>query len=169
MTLAFIGGALWAIILTMVIWRIYPFLPARRAVAEAYRQVSKLVRDLHALVLAPVMSNSNWEAHARIRRGAARTAIKAAQTAVMDVLRSARAASNRAAQAIIRLEAADEIFGGLIALSALLKHGSLSERQGKEPVLGRMRPVLVTLGRGIITDDPGAHVLHRSGHRRYGG
>jgi hypothetical protein len=45
---AFIGGALWAILLTMVLWRVYPFLPARRAVAEAYRQVSELVRDLHA-------------------------------------------------------------------------------------------------------------------------
>lgn len=40
---AFIGGALWAILLTLVLWRIYPFLPARRAVAEAYRQVSELV------------------------------------------------------------------------------------------------------------------------------
>lgn len=32
----FVGGALWAIVLTLVIWRLHPFLPARRAVAEVY-------------------------------------------------------------------------------------------------------------------------------------
>jgi uncharacterized membrane protein YccC len=69
---AFIGGALWAILLTMVIWRIYPFLPARRAVAEAYRKLSELVRDLHTLVQLPTISDAEWEAHARIHRRAAR-------------------------------------------------------------------------------------------------
>ena len=154
---AFIGGALWAILLTMVIWRIYPFLPARRAVAEAYRQLSELVRDLHALVQAPSISDADWEAHARIHRRAARDAIEAAQTAVMDTLRSRGAASNRAAQAIIRLEAAEQIFGSLIALSDLLEHGSPTERKVAERILRRMRPVLLTLGRGMIDDDPDAH------------
>jgi uncharacterized membrane protein YccC len=154
---SFIGGALWAILLTMVIWRIYPFLPARRAVAEAYRILSELVRDLHKLVQAPAISDANWEAHARIHRRAAREAIEAARTIVMDTLRSRGAASNRAAQSIIRLETADQLFGGLIALSDLLEHSSSTERQAAERVLRRMRPVLLTLGRGIVTDDPDAH------------
>ena len=34
----FIAGGLWATLLTLVIWRLHPFLPARRAVAEAYRR-----------------------------------------------------------------------------------------------------------------------------------
>ncbi|MEA2740648.1 MAG: hypothetical protein QOH05_3955 [Acetobacteraceae bacterium] len=154
---AFIGGALWAILLTMVIWRIYPFLPARRAVAEAYRKLSELVRDLHTLVQLPTISDAEWEAHARIHRRAARDAIEAAQTAVMDTLRSRGAASNRAAQAVIRLETADQIFGSLIALSDLLEHGSRAERAIAQRLLRRMRPVLLTLGRSMITDDPDAH------------
>jgi uncharacterized membrane protein YccC len=154
---AFIGGALWAILLTMVIWRIHPFLPARRAVAEAYRALSELVRDLHSLVQTPTISDAAWEAHARIHRRAAREAIEAARTAVMDTLRARGAASNRAAQAVIRLEAADQLFGGLIALSDLLEHGSRIERTAAERVLRRMRPVLLTLGRGMINDDPDMH------------
>ena len=154
---AFIGGALWAILLTMVIWRIYPFLPARRAVAEAYRQLSELVRDLHALVRAPALTDADWEAHARIHRGAARDAIEAARTAVMDTLRSRGAASNRAAQAVIRLETADQIFGSLIALSDLLEHGSTADRKTAERTLRRMRPMLLILGRSMITDHPDVH------------
>jgi uncharacterized membrane protein YccC len=153
---AFIGGALWAILLTMVIWRIHPFLPARRAGAEAYRKLSELVRDLYTLVQMPAISDAEWEAHARIHRRAARDAIEAAQTAVMDTLRSRGAASNRAAQAIIRLETAEQIFGNLIALSDLLEHASRTERRVAERVLRRMRPVLLTLARGMITDDPDA-------------
>jgi uncharacterized membrane protein YccC len=151
---AFIGGALWAILLTMVIWRIYPFLPARRAVAEAYRRLSELVRDLYTLVQAPAITGADWEAHARIHRRAARDAIEAAQTIVMDTLRSRGAASNRAAQAVIRLETAEQIFGSLIALSELLEHASPTEQHIAERVLRRMRPVLLTLARGMITDDP---------------
>jgi uncharacterized membrane protein YccC len=154
---AFIGGSLWAILLTMVIWRIYPFLPARRAVAEAYRQASQLVRDLHTLVQAPSITDAAWEAHARIHRRATRDAIEAARTAVMDTLRARGAASNRAAQAIIRLETADQIFGGLIALSDLLEHSRPAERRIAERLLRRMRPVILALGRVVVTDDPDVH------------
>jgi uncharacterized membrane protein YccC len=154
---AFIGGALWAILLTMVIWRIYPFLPARRAVAEAYRQVSELVGDLRGMVQAPWITDAAWEAHARVHRGATREAIEAARTAVMDTVRSRGSGSNRAAQAIIRLETADQIFGGLIALSDLLEHSSPAERSVAERVLRRMRPILLILGRVVVSDDPDAH------------
>ena len=63
------AGALWAVLLTMVIWRIYPFLPARRAVAEAYRQLSELVRDLRGLVQAPWITDAAMRRASRIRRG----------------------------------------------------------------------------------------------------
>ena len=154
---SFVGGALWAILLTMVIWRIYPFLPARRAVGEAYRQLSELVRDLRTLVQTPGISDAAWEAHARIHRGATREAIEAARTAVMDTLRARGAASYRAAQAVIRLETADQIFGGLIGLSDLLEHATSSERLTADRILRRMRPVLLTLGRVVVTDDTEAH------------
>jgi uncharacterized membrane protein YccC len=154
---AFVGGALWAILLTLVLWRIYPFLPARRAVAEAYRRLSELVRDLHALVQMPAITDVAWEAHARIHRRATREAIEAARTAVMDTLRARGAASDRAAQAVIRLETADQIFGGLIGLSDLLEHSTIAERRIAGRLLRRMRPVILTLGQVVVSDDPAAH------------
>ena len=41
---------------------------------------------------------------------------------LLETLRARGATSNRAAQSLIRLEAADQIFGALIALSELLEH-----------------------------------------------
>ena len=75
----------------------------------------------------------------------------------MDTLRARGAASNRAAQAIIRLETADQIFGGLIALSDLLEHSRPAERRIAERLLRRMRPVILALGRVVVTDDPDVH------------
>ena len=75
----------------------------------------------------------------------------------MDTLRARGAASNRAAQAVIRLETADQIFGGLIALSDLLEHSPPAERRVAERILRRMRPVILALGRVVVTDDPDAH------------
>jgi uncharacterized membrane protein YccC len=155
--LCFIGGSLWATLLTLVIWRIYPFLPARKAVAECYRKLADLTGDLHALVRAPATTDAHWDAHARIHRRAARDAIEAARTVVMDTLRARGAASNRAAQAVIRMETADQIFGSLIALSDLLEQGSSEERQAAERILRRMRTVLLTLAKAVLNEDLATH------------
>ena len=154
---AFLGGALWATLLTMVIWRIYPFLPARRAVAETYRQLSVLIGDLHERVLAPGITDADWEAHARIHRGAVRAAIEAARTVVLDTLRGRGVAGNRAGQSLIRLEAADQLFGAIIAFSDLLEQAPPERRATITPILRRLQPLLLILGRIIITDDPDAH------------
>jgi uncharacterized membrane protein YccC len=58
---------------------------------------------------------------------------------------------------IIRLETADQIFGGLIALSDLLEHSRPTERRIAERLLRRMRPVILALGRVVVTDDPDVH------------
>jgi uncharacterized membrane protein YccC len=157
LAMAFIGGGLWATLLTMVIWRIYPYLPARRALAESFRQLSELVGDLYALARTPAISDADWEAHARTHRRAVREAIETARTVVLDTLRSRGASSNRAAQCLIRLETADQIFGSLTALGDLLERGTASERKAAVPILRRLRPLLLILGRVVITDDPDAH------------
>ncbi len=153
---AFLAGALWAILLTMAIWRVHPFLPARRAVAETYRVLADLVRDLHALIQNPAVSGAEWEAHARTHRRTVRDAIETARTVVMDTVRSRGNGSLRAAQAVIRLEAAEQMFGSLIALSDRLEQGVRGERRYAGRLLRRLAPVLLTLGRDMVTDKPDA-------------
>ncbi len=147
----FIGGGLWATLLTLVIWRVHPFLPARRAVAEVYRSLALLAENLRGqLHSADAMA---WDAHARTQRGAVRTAIEIARTAVMDTLRARGPATPRSMQSLIRLEAAEQMFGALIALSDLMEHGSGVERRTADRLLRRLQPLLRLLARAIVADD----------------
>jgi uncharacterized membrane protein YccC len=118
---AFVGGSAWAILLTMVVWRVYPNRPVRRAVADVYAALEALTADLRRLLQAPRISDQDWERHARAHRRAVRDTIEQARTATVELVRIRGAATERGAPNLIRLESADQIFGALIALSDVLE------------------------------------------------
>lgn len=151
---AFLGGGLWATVLTMVIWRVHPYLPARAAVARAYRALAQLVHDLRDKLRSDVLHETAWEEHARAHRRGVRDAIEQARAAVMDTVRVRGAVSARGAQSLIRLEVADQVFGAMIAFSDLLEGGEApADRAAIDRVLRRVRALLVVLARGIVSDD----------------
>ena len=152
LALAFAGGALWAVVLTLVIWPVYPFGQARLAVGRAYEALAALTRDLRQVTRDPAASVATWETHARVHRRAVRDALEAANLAVMDTLRARGSNSPRATQSLIRLGAADQVLGALLALSDLLEHGSAAQSAAAERALRRLRPVLSELGRVIAQD-----------------
>ncbi len=149
----FVAGGLWAALLTLVIWRLHPFLPARRAVAEVYRRLAALAADMRGVLSAGDGDAARWEAHAREHRRAVREAIEAARAIVFDTLRTRGAIGVRGGHSLIRLEAADQIFGALIALSDLAEPGTALERRAAGRLLRRLRPLLQTLGRAILAED----------------
>ena len=51
--LVFLGGSLWALLLTMAIWRVHPYAPALRAVAECWRALALLAADLREVLRHP--------------------------------------------------------------------------------------------------------------------
>ena len=155
----FAAGCLWATLLTMAIWRVHPFRPARRAVADTYRSLARLTADMRGLLLAAAAPEA-WEAHARGHRRAVRDGVERARAAVQDTLRARGQASPRAFQALIRVEAADQLFGALIALSDLLEastaeggHEALCA--AADGLLRLLRPALVVVAEAIAADDPG--------------
>ncbi|HYM03911.1 MAG TPA: FUSC family protein [Stellaceae bacterium] len=154
-TMFLVGGA-WATLLTMALWRLHPFLPARKAIADAYRLLALLTRDLLAL-LQTETTDAVWDRHARAHRRTVRDAIEAARTLVLETVRSRGPVSNRAAQSVIRLEAADQLFGALIALSDVLEAADDAERRGAAPVLQRLAPTLELLGKSMIDDSTSAN------------
>lgn len=150
---SFVVGGLWAVLLTLVIWRVYPFLPARRAVAEVYRRLAVLSADMRGVLTADDGDAARWEAHAREHRRVVREAIEAARSVVFDTLRMRGAIGVRGGNSLIRLEAADQIFGALIALSDLAEYGSSLDRRTASRLLRRLRPLLQTLGHAILAED----------------
>ncbi len=149
----FIVGGLWATLLTLVIWRLHPFLPARRAVAEVYRLLAALAGDISAVLSAGDDASARWETHARKHRRAVREAIEKARGVVFDTLRARGAPGVRGGHSLIRLEAADQMFGALIALSDIAEHGTAQERRSASRLLRRLRPLLQVLGRAIINEN----------------
>ena len=147
----FIAGGLWAVLLTLVIWRLHPYRPTRRAVAEIYRALALLAADLRRLLAEG--DAAAWEVHARSHRRAVREVIEQARGVVLATLRQRGAQSPRAAQSLIRLEAAEQIFAALIALDETLQSArEPARRQAASKLLRRLAPLLATLATGIIRD-----------------
>ncbi len=151
----FVGGGLWATLLTLVIWQVHPFLPARRAVSDVYRLLGELARDLRAALSSVDSDAERWESHAREHRRAVRDAIETARGIVFDTLRTRGIARVRGGHSLIRLECADQIFGALIALAEVAEHATPTERRAMSRLLRRLRPLLQVLGRAILTEDAG--------------
>jgi uncharacterized membrane protein YccC len=113
------AGACWAALLTLVIWQIHPYQPARRALADVARKLSLLAKDLARLANSEETAAA-FEAHAARHRGAVRDAIETARGVALDTFRRRGVVTGRAAQLTIRLQTCEQIFGGLIALSDIL-------------------------------------------------
>jgi uncharacterized membrane protein YccC len=151
----FLGGALWAGVLTLVIWRLHPYAPARRAVSDVYLQLARLVQDMRLVLRHPDPHETIWDRHASAHRRTVREAIERARAALLATMRAHGPVSGPAAHTFIRLEAADQIFGALIALSELLASDpNPGARAAAERMLRLIRPLLMVFGRTAVTDAP---------------
>ncbi|MFC7554982.1 FUSC family membrane protein [Pseudoroseomonas wenyumeiae] len=162
----FICGGLWATLLTMVVWRLHPYRPARNAVAACWRRLAELAADQRRLLLEGAGTEA-WDAHGRAHRRAVREELEHARTIVLDLVRMRGRLSLRGGQALLRLEACDQIFGSLIALSDLLDGERDPARlAAAETLLRLLRPMLVVLADAIATDaNVRAEVLERATSR----
>ncbi|MGE7415662.1 FUSC family protein [Methylobacterium tarhaniae] len=151
----FWAGGLWAAFLALVVWRLHPYRPAHAAIGAVWRGLSRLARDLRRLSADPQGTEpAVWEAHARGHRRAVRDAIEAARTLVLDLARSRARLSERNARALIRLEAAEQLFGVMIALSDYLERATPAQRRQAAKLLRLLPPMLTILARAIRRDRP---------------
>ena len=153
--LLFFAGSAWALLLTMVLWRVYPYLPARRAVADCFRALATMTGDLRRIIVHPEPQEAMWDLHAREHRRQVRAAIERARAAVLATVRVRGPITGRAARSWLRLEAAEQLFGALIALSEMLaEERDPAIRRVADIMLRRITPVLKLLAQFIVTDAP---------------
>jgi uncharacterized membrane protein YccC len=162
-----LAGGLWATLLTMVVWRLHPYRPARAAVAACWHRLAALAADQRRLLLTDEAGTEAWDAHGRAHRRAVREEIEHARILVLDLVSMRGRLSLRGSQALLRLEACDQIFGSLIALSDLLESARDPARQrAAEGLLRVIRPMLVVLAEAIDDDtELRAPVLDRAASR----
>lgn len=146
--LGFLAGGAWAILLTIGIWRIYPNRPVARLVARNWQLLGELTGDLVVLTDAAESEPARWEGHARAHRRAVRAGLEEARTLLLASVRSPGPISPEGARNLLALEAAEHVFGVLIAFSDIMEAVSdeLTRAAGLR-ILRRLRPCLVLLGK----------------------
>ncbi|MFO1156966.1 MAG: FUSC family protein [Rhodospirillales bacterium] len=149
----FVAGGAWAALLALVTWWLDPYRLVRIAVADVWRLLAALSEDIRALAQRPEVSVAEWEAHGRAHRRPVRQAIEDARTVVMAQIRRRGSLSPRGAQALLRLETGEQVFGILIALSDVLEAAGEPGRRGQAaPLLRRLPPLLLVLARAMAAD-----------------
>ncbi|GJD49154.1 hypothetical protein OPKNFCMD_1884 [Methylobacterium crusticola] len=151
----FWAGGLWATFLAIVVWRLHPYRPAHAAIAAVWAGLARLARDLRRLSGGSHGADpAVWDQHARAHRRAVRDAIEAARTLVLDLARSRARLSERNARALIRLEAAEQLFGVTIALSDYLERATPERRAEAARLLRLLPPLMRLIARSIRQDRP---------------
>lgn len=117
--LIFAAGCLWALLLSLTLWRIHPFRPSRLALAGAFRALAALCADLDRVVAGDRRENA-WGEHVGRHRRAVRLAIENARAALEQLLR-ARGLRDAVGRLLIGLETAERLFALLIALEDRLE------------------------------------------------
>ena len=150
--LAYAFGVLWALLMALLVSRIARFEPERRAVARLWEALAAEVGDQRALLHDPTATEATWEAHARAHRRAVRLAIEAARETVLVSSRDWAGAIAPPAW-VIRLEAGEQLFGALIALSDQLEaSGEPDPRAHADRLLRVLRPICLVLARAALSD-----------------
>lgn len=140
---AFLAGSAFAALLTLAIWRIMPHAPSRRAVADAYAALADYARELADLAEPDLTRPRSWGG-----RAAVRASIEAARE-VLDETALTRPDSQELARCVLALEAADQIFAALIAMSDRLEDPGPVTRAAAARSLRRLRPLLRVLAQAI--------------------
>jgi uncharacterized membrane protein YccC len=144
------AGAAWAAVLTLLLWRIHPYRPAREALAAVAVALSRLAKELAALANADE-TVAAFEAHAATHRRAVREAIEAARIVALEIFKRRGLVTQRAAQVSVRLQSLEQIFAGLIALSDILD-AQPAARGPCTPALRLLAGWLAAFGPDFIAD-----------------
>jgi uncharacterized membrane protein YccC len=104
-------GTAWAALISLALWPLRPYRPARRAVADTLRA---LARVAESLIGAP--SDMAAQVLRRERVGAARSAIETARAQLGSLRKGRVGPSHRGEQLLALVEGSDRVLGALIAI-----------------------------------------------------
>src|SRR5450830_923222 len=112
----YLFGCVFATVLSFTVWRIHPFVPARRAVGAAYSRLAGIARD-NARYLAQDGGQGDIAACGANYRSQARAALEAARVALAAVPPSRAGRGDLYDNLLLALSDAERIFAYLIAVT----------------------------------------------------
>jgi len=149
--IAFWAGAAGAALLTLALWRIRPFHPARAALADLALALAALARDLVDLADDRVIDEHGFDLHARGHRRTVRETIERARGISLATIRRRGAASQRANAIALRLATFDQMFGAMIAVGEAMAADPAHAPTARQ-ALTDLAPLLASLAPAIEAD-----------------
>jgi uncharacterized membrane protein YccC len=107
----FVAGGLWASLISLVFWPLRVYVPARRAIAAALRELARVARSLIDAGAEPAAQFARRE-----QLGRARNAIEIARAQLGTVRKGRLGPSRRGEMLVALIEASDLALGALVAL-----------------------------------------------------
>jgi uncharacterized membrane protein YccC len=111
----FVAGGIWASAISLVLWPLRVYRPARRAIASALRELARVSRSLIDASPEPIAQVARRE-----QLGRARTAIELARAQLGSLRRGRLGPSRRGELLVALVEASDLVFGALVAIEDTL-------------------------------------------------
>ncbi|HSO35129.1 MAG TPA: FUSC family membrane protein, partial [Labilithrix sp.] len=139
--LSFAAGAVWATLLSSLVWPVGPHRPVRRAIAEVFAALAEYARAIDAIV-EDAEAGERWASLARTHQRRVRAAIEAALAIALAVRARRPGESSLGADLRVLLGAAEEQFPQLIALSEELE--ALAPKARPLHVRRRLREIAAT-------------------------
>ncbi|HEX7817168.1 FUSC family protein [Dyella sp.] len=120
----YLGGCLFAMALSLSVWRISRFAPVRYALRLTYARLAELARDNARLIDSHVTDEQAWAAHAAELRAQVRESIEAARHALQATpQRSVESGRVVHDNLLLALADAERIFASLIAVAHVEEGG----------------------------------------------
>lgn len=150
----FLGGVLWAMTLSLLLWPLHPFRPVRRAVAKSYRTLSEFAQALAAVTRtldgpdAALLRNRARGFHSQMR-----AALEEARLTLVDVRKPKQGRSPRGEHLLVLTEGAEQLFGALVAIDAELEAAHESGATAADDAFARaldcLRELLALLANAV--------------------
>lgn len=149
---AVLAGVAWAAALSLLLWPVRLYRPARLAIARALGSLSAYTGELARLAPRPLAdpASASEEAIAaalRRHRAAVRTALEEARATLVASRRGRRGETGRGARLVVVLESADQLFARILALSEL--RAGWSSRAGGSSAAGAVAAALTALAQAL--------------------
>jgi uncharacterized membrane protein YccC len=153
----YLSGCLFAVVLSLTVWRIHPFGPSRAAVRAAYGRLADLALDSARLLRLEAADFRHWASHAATYRGQARAALETAREVLAKVPDSRADQRATYENLLIALADTERLFGYLIAVADACErgHDSLHEPRRAARLLAALAELMRRIGRAV-GDEPAA-------------
>ena len=150
----YLFGCLFAVVLSLTVWRIHPFGPSRMALRAVYGRLADIALDSARLLRRDSADFGQWARHAATYRGQARAALETARKVLAKVPNLRVDKRETYEHLLLALADTERVFAYLIAVTDACERGhhTLREPQRAARTLSALAEVLLRIGRAVSED-----------------